>query len=79
MKVSEITAKYKAQIGREQILIEEAKNEKGETLYIFTSIKAVNLPNGEKWKPKDDDAKALDRNNITEGFKKNFRKAMQLL
>ncbi|ACP48399.1 conserved hypothetical protein [Sulfolobus islandicus Y.N.15.51] len=79
MKVTGVTAKYKAKIGSNEILIEEAKNEKGESIYIFTSVKGISLPNGEKWTPKTDDAKDLDRNNVTEDFKKNFRKVVQLL
>lgn len=48
MKVTGTAAKYKAKIGSNEIIVEEAKNEKGELIYIFTSIKGVSLPNGEK-------------------------------
>ncbi|MEM3515361.1 MAG: hypothetical protein QW281_01685 [Saccharolobus sp.] len=79
MKITETSAKYKANFGRTEVIIEESKTEKGETIYIFSSIKEVNLPNGEKWEIKTDDAKELDRNNITDDLKKNIRKFLQLL
>lgn len=79
MKISEISAKYKMKSGNTKIIIEEAKNEKGERIYILTSIKQINLPNGEKWSPKEDDVKELDRNNMSDDLKKNIRKVLQLL
>ncbi|AOL15859.1 hypothetical protein BFU36_03000 [Sulfolobus sp. A20] len=79
MKISEISSKYKTKFGRSEVIIEEARNEKGETIYIYTSLISVNLPNGEKWSPKIDDAKDLDRSNSSEDLKRNIRKLLQLL
>ncbi|AEB94438.1 hypothetical protein [Metallosphaera cuprina] len=70
MRISETTNKYLLKKRNHDILIEEIKNERGETLFVLSAIKSAKLPDGESWSLNTSDYKELDRKNLSPEIKK---------
>lgn len=80
MKITNVEAKYLVKIRNKQIVIEEARNEKGEKIVTFYALTKVKLSNGEEWNEDLTNAKNVEkREDLPEDVRKLLRKALKSL
>jgi len=80
MKITNVEAKYLVEIKNKQIVIEEARNEKGEKIVTFYTLTKAKLPNGEEWSEDLSNAKKVEkREDLPEDVRKLLRKVLNSL
>lgn len=80
MKITNVENRYLVKVGNDEILIEEARNEKGEKIYVFQSLKKAKLPNGEEWNEDLSNVKRIEkREELPDEVKKVLRKTLNLI
>jgi hypothetical protein len=79
VKVTETTSKYKVNKNGKEVLLEEAKNERGEKVYILTSLHEVKVNDENTWTPKEDDAKEVTAKTADDNIKPILNKVLSYL
>jgi len=78
MKISTIEAKYLVKIGREELIIHQARNERGEKIYIFQTLKKIKLGESNEWNEDLNNAQTIDsRDKLPDDLKKVLRKVLK--
>lgn len=78
MKISSIEAKYLVKIGRNELIIHQARNEKGEKIYIFQTLKKIKLGENEEWSEDLKNVQTIDsRDKLPDDLKKILRKVLK--
>ncbi|MCY0849935.1 hypothetical protein [Sulfuracidifex metallicus] len=79
MKVTETTSKYKLMKNGKEVLLEEAKTERGDKIFIVSSLHEVKLSNDNTWTPKEDDAKEIKIKDADQNLKPILNKILSYL
>ena len=80
MKITNIEGKYIVKVRGKDILIQQARNEKGEKIYIFQTLTHLSLGEGEEWNEDLSNAQTVDsRDKLPDDVKKALRKALKLI
>ncbi|BBG24024.1 hypothetical protein [Sulfuracidifex tepidarius] len=79
MKVTETTGKYKVIKNGKELLIEEVKNERGEKIFVLSSLKEVKLNDDNTWTLKEDDAKEIKPKEADANLKPILNKVLAYL
>lgn len=78
MKISSIEAKYLVKIGGNELIIHQARNERGEKIYIFQTLKNIKLGESEEWNEDLNNVQTIDsRNKLPDDLKKILRKVLK--
>ncbi|QKQ99542.1 hypothetical protein GWK48_03270 [Metallosphaera tengchongensis] len=70
MRISETTNKYLLRRGRNELVIEELKSEKGERIYTVGVLKSAQTAEGDNWSIDVSTYKTIDRKNMDADLKK---------
>ncbi|BCU71370.1 hypothetical protein [Stygiolobus caldivivus] len=78
MKISNVESKYIVKIGREEILVQQARNERGEKIYIFQTLKNIKLEEGEEWNEDLSNVQTVDsRDKLPDDVKRVLRNVLK--
>ena len=78
MKISSIEAKYLVKIGRNELIIHQARNERGEKIYIFQALKNIKLGESEEWNEDLNNVQTIDsRDKLPDDLKKILRNVLK--
>ena len=78
MKISSIEAKYLVKIGRNELIIHQARNERGEKIYIFQTLKNIKLGESEEWNEDLNNVQTIDsRDKLPDDLKKILRNVLK--
>ncbi|BFH74497.1 hypothetical protein SJAV_24410 [Sulfurisphaera javensis] len=80
MKISNVESKYVVNVNNKKLVIEEARNEKGEKIVSFYILTNAKLPNGEEWNEDLTNAKTIEkREDLPENLRKLLRNVLRSL
>ncbi|MEJ2780902.1 hypothetical protein WIW89_08415 [Stygiolobus sp. CP850M] len=78
MKISSIEAKYLVKIGRNELIIHQARNERGEKIYIFQTLKNIKLGESEEWNEDLNNVQTIDsRDKLPDDLKRILRNVLK--
>jgi hypothetical protein len=78
MKISSIEAKYLVKIDGNELIIHQARNERGEKIYIFQTLKNIKFGESEEWNEDLNNAQTIDsRDKLPDDLKKILRNVLK--